>query len=148
VLFAPTLNTSLAGSDFLDALRTTVSSLGYELVTSFHPVTHGAQWGFSTSELLTVAEVFLTDQSSMIFEAGLTELPGFVWCPVDDQSAMFAQSYPTAEELSALIVASHDELAVALSDAKRRNAAKEFAGRYVDVDDSQSCASRLALLIS
>ncbi len=148
VLFAPTLNSSLAGSDFLAALRATVSPLGYELVTSFHPVTHGTQWGFSTSELLAVADVFLTDQSSMIFEAGLTELPGFVWCPVEDQSAMFAESYPTAEELSALIVASHDDLAVALSDANRRNAAKEFAARYVDVDDSQSCANRLARLIS
>jgi CDP-glycerol glycerophosphotransferase (TagB/SpsB family) len=148
VLFAPTLNSALAGPNFIDELRATVQPLGYELVTSFHPVTHGTQWGFSSSELLTVADVFLTDQSSMIYEAGLVGLPGFVWCPRDEQSAMFDESYPTAEELTSLIVSSSEDLAAALSDKARRNAAKEFADRYVDVDDSQSCTKRLVRLIA
>lgn len=150
LLIAPTLRSELedVSNGVLTYMVAQGEARGWEVWTSLHPVTdpNAASW-FSTIEYLAGADAFVTDKSSMIYEAGLLGIPGFLWAPRETQEALFAESYPTEDELRPLIVESVEELFAALKDPARRKAAAEFSARYVEVDESTSATERLARLI-
>ena len=148
LLVAPTIHSPLSTDSTIDDIASASAGHGFTTVASHHPVTHRSTAGWSTSDLLTVADAFVTDKSSMIYEAGLLGIPGFLWAPKADQEALFAESYPSADELRELIVESVDDLFAALSDDTRRGAAARFAARYIDIDPNQSATERLARIIS
>ena len=151
LLIAPTLRSELedVSNGVINDIVTNGEARGWEIWTSLHPVTdpNAAGW-FSTIEYLAGADAFVTDKSSMIYEAGLLGIPGFLWAPRETQEALFAESYPSEDELRPLIVESVEELFAALADPARRAAAADFAARYVAVDKSVSATARLARLIA
>jgi CDP-glycerol glycerophosphotransferase (TagB/SpsB family) len=151
LLVAPTLRSELedVSNGVIGSIVETAEANDWAVWTSFHPVTDpAASRAFSTIELLAGADAFVTDKSSMIYEAGLLGIPGFLWAPKDAQGALFAESYPAENELRPLIVESVDELFAALNDPIRRKAAAKFAARYVEMDKSTSATERLARLIA
>lgn len=151
LLVAPTLRSQLedVSNGVIGEMAAQGQARGWEVWTSLHPVTDpiASRW-FSTIEYLTGADAFVTDKSSMIYEAGLLGIPGFLWAPRETQETLFAESYPSEDELRPLIVESIDELFAALDNPARRNAAATFAARYVEIDKSVSATERLARLIA
>ncbi|MFM6967990.1 MAG: CDP-glycerol glycerophosphotransferase family protein [Microbacteriaceae bacterium] len=150
LLVAPTLHSELEDPDngLLDRITELGEARDWLVWRSFHPVSNPIRQAYSTAELLADANAFLTDKSSMIYEAGLRGIPGFLWAPPPEQAALFAESYPTEAELRPLIVESAEELFEALADPARRAAATEFAKNYVDVDSPRSATERLAAIIA
>lgn len=148
LLVAPTLHSELEDREngIVAGIHSAADSAGWTVWESYHPVTDSTPRRWSTAELLAGADAFVTDKSSMIYEAGLRGIPGFLWAPRHAQDALFAESYPSADELRPLIVETVDELFAALNDPARREAAAEFAHRYVNVT-TESASSRLAKLI-
>lgn len=148
LLIAPTLHSELEDrtNGIVDGIRATGDKAGWTVWESYHPVTDQTPRRWTTAELLAGADAFVTDRSSMIYEAGLLGIPGFLWAPSHVRDALLAESYPTADELLPLMVESTEDLFAALTDPVRRGAAAEFARRYVDVSD-ESATSRLAKVI-
>lgn len=146
LLVAPTLRSVLEhqSTEFLESIATR----DWTVWLSLHPVSDPRERTFGTDELLAAADAFVTDKSSMIYEAGLLGIPGFLWVPREHQNALFAESYPTVDELRPLIVESVDELIEALGDPDRRGAAADFAARYVEIDPSETATARLARIIT
>jgi len=104
-LFAPTFRTegiapSIDPVDLTEAMR----DAGYVTVTKLHPLvpaptTPGLRTapGMSTQELLLVADLFITDYSSAVFEAAVAEVPSYLIAPdLDDyiQRRDFYVRYP------------------------------------------------------
>lgn len=127
----------------LDRIRDAVSAIDHTTVESLHPVTHRSEHGLSSNDLLSVADAFVTDRSSMIYEAGLVGIPGFLWVPPHERDEFLTESYPTADELEPMMVATADELREALTDASRREAAARFAREYVNIDPQRSATERV-----
>jgi CDP-glycerol glycerophosphotransferase (TagB/SpsB family) len=150
LLVAPTIRSELEDTSnaVLRQIEATGSAQNWEMWTSFHPVTDPIPRGLTTAELLAGSDAFLTDKSSMIYEAGLLGIPGFLWAPPEAQETLFAESYPSERELRPLIVETADELFAALSDPKRRNAAAEFASSYISIDSKQTATTRIAEIIA
>lgn len=150
LLVAPTLHSELddPSSSVIQTIVDVGKNRGWSVWVSKHPVSDSAEIPrFSTNEYLAGADAFVTDKSSMIYEAGLLGIPAFLWAPPELQEGLFAESYPEEQELRPLIIESVDELFAALDDPSRRQAASRFASRYVDVDPSTSATERLARLI-
>jgi len=148
LLVAPTIYSELVDNDTVRLLTGEGARHGWTVVPSFHPVTHPNSSGYSTADLLIASDAFVTDKSSMIYEAGLLGIPGFLWAPREAEKSLFAESYPSEAELRPLMVGKVEELFIALNDKTRRAAASHFAARYVDVNSNQSATSRLARLIA
>ena len=150
LLVAPTLHSALedTGNGLLDQIVEQGAAKDWVVWRSFHPVSSPVRQAYTTAELLADADAFVTDKSSMIYEAGLRGIPGFLWAPKSEQAAFFAESYPSEDELRPLIVESVDELFEALNDSKRRAAAAEFARNYVDIIPTRSATERLAAIIA
>jgi len=148
LLVAPTIYSELVDNDTVHRIANEGARHGWTVVPSYHPVTHPNMSVYSTSDLLIAADAFVTDKSSMIYEAGLLGIPGFLWAPRETEDSLFAESYPSEAELRPLIVGKVAELFIALHDKTRRSAASHFAARYVDVNSNQSATSRLARLIA
>lgn len=151
LLIAPTLRSELedVSNGVLTDMVAQGEARGWEVWTSLHPVTDpsASRW-FSTIEYLAGADAFVTDKSSMIYEAGLLGIPGFLWAPPEAQAALFAESYPSEAELRPMIVESIAELFDALNDESRRGAAAAFARTYVTIDPTRSATERLAEIIA
>jgi CDP-glycerol glycerophosphotransferase (TagB/SpsB family) len=118
-LFAPTFRTegiapSVDPVDLTAALR----DAGYETITKLHPLVPAPTApglrtapGMSTQELLLVADVFITDYSSAVFEAAVAEVPSYLIAPdLDDytQRRDFYVRYP--EDLGLPMARSIEEL--------------------------------------
>ena len=148
LLVAPTIHSALVDGETIGRIATAGQSHQWRVLASYHPVTHPRTTSFSTADLLLAADAFVTDKSSMIYEAGLLGIPGFLWTPPAAADSLFAESYPSEKELRPLMVASIEQLFDALSDNARRTAAASFAANYVDVDRKQSATTRLAEIIA
>lgn len=141
VLFAPTLDRTGAGFGIdVQAMAAAATSAGWRLVLAPHPLMRSAvptellpAIPASTQELLTVADLFVTDFSSAIFEAGVVGVPSILLVP------------PTARRLDNLfvvpwdqpdaVIASESELAAVLANPKHasRAAGTQFAQSFVDL---------------
>ncbi|HTN56180.1 MAG TPA: CDP-glycerol glycerophosphotransferase family protein [Microbacterium sp.] len=118
-LFAPTFRTEgrMAAIDPLE-LTQAMADAGYTLITKLHPLVpvpteSGLRIapGISTQDLLLVADVFITDYSSAVFEAAVAEVPSYLLAPDLDEYAQrrdFYIAYP--DDLGLPMASSIDEL--------------------------------------
>src|SRR5690606_10632679 len=154
-LFAPTFRTEgrMAAIDPLE-LTQAMADAGYTLITKLHPLVpvpteSGLRIapGISTQDLLLVADVFITDYSSAVFEAAVAEVPSYLLAPDLDEYAQrrdFYIAYP--DDLGLPMASSIDEL----TDMVRRGAADAgmmaaLREKYVaDIDGAGSAAGHLA----
>nr|WP_206686544.1 CDP-glycerol glycerophosphotransferase family protein [Microbacterium invictum] len=141
-VFAPTFR--LDGSVSVDAatLTAALEAIGVHTVVKLHPLMHGrfgttvdTAEGFSTQEMLAVADIFVTDYSSTLYEAAVVGVPTYFLTPdLDDylDSRDFYLDY--RRDLPGPIVTSVEELvgAVAAGAATPADAAA-FAHRWVQV---------------
>lgn len=120
-LFAPTFRTEgrMAAIDPLE-LTQAMADAGYTLITKLHPLVpvptdSGLRIapGISTQDLLLVADVFITDYSSAVFEAAVAEVPSYLLAPDLDEYAQrrdFYIRYP--DDLGLPMASSIEELTV------------------------------------
>ncbi len=162
-VFAPTFR--LDGGVAVDAaeLSRALETLGIHTVVKLHPLMHGSfgeavdtAEGFSTQELLMVADLFITDYSSALFEAAVAEVPSYFLAPdLDDylESRDFYLDYRT--DLPGPIARTVDALVEQISrEAATRADAVAFAARWVEVPDAAPpaagatpCADHIAAIV-
>ena len=141
-VFAPTFR--LDGTVTVDAAELTarLAGLGLQTVVKLHPLMHGhfddhvdTAEGFSTQEMLHVADVFITDYSSALYEAAVVGVPSYFLVPdLDDYLASRDFYLDYQRDLPGPIVRTVDELADAVRDERATPAdAAAFARRWVQV---------------
>jgi CDP-glycerol glycerophosphotransferase (TagB/SpsB family) len=159
-VFAPTFR--LDGSVITDAaaLSAALAKIGVHLVLKVHPlmpVDFGPEVdtapGFSTQELLDVADLFITDYSSTLYEAAVLGVPSYFLAPDLDEYIASRDFYidygadlpgPIVRDIAALVAAIE-------ANEGTREAACEFANRWVQVpptaNPATACADTIAGLI-
>ena len=93
ILYAPTFRKGEAEINGIGALIQTVDLNKYNLIIALHPLMHYDQMPeqvittrrFTTLELLSVCDYFITDYSAMIYEAALAAKPIFLYAYDLDQ---------------------------------------------------------------
>lgn len=141
-VFAPTLR--LNGPSPIDVakLSAQLADAGVHLVVKSHPLVRttlpagiDTAPGFSTQDLLYVADYFVTDYSSALFEASVLGLPCYFLAPdLDDYVASrnFYLNFPG--DLPGPVVRSAAELAAAMTAGlATAEDARKFADRWVQI---------------
>jgi len=162
-VFAPTFR--LDGSVTVDAgtLTRAMAEAGIHAVVKLHPLMQGrfgvdvdTAPGFSTQELLTVADVFVTDYSSALYEAAVVGVPSYFLTPDLEEYLASRDFYlDYRRDLPGPIVGSVPELVGAVTaGAATPAAAAAFAGRWVQVPGAPEpaagttpCADEIARII-
>lgn len=162
-VFAPTFRLDGGVTVDVPALSAALEAQGIHLVVKLHPLMAGqfgsdvdTAPGFSTQELLYVADAFITDYSSALYEAAVVGVPTYFIAPDLDEylaSRDFYLDYrrdlpgPIVEDIPALVSA------IAAGEARPADAAA-FADRYVQVPGgvppeagATPCADRIAGLV-
>jgi CDP-glycerol glycerophosphotransferase (TagB/SpsB family) len=157
-VFAPTFR--LDGTVTIDAvaLSAALAEIGVHLVVKVHPLMPvdfspevDTAPGFSTQELFQVADLFITDYSSALYEAAVLGVPSYFLAPDLDEyiaSRDFYLDYrrdlpgPIVRDIPALVSAVE-------AGAGTREAARAFAERWVQVpagrqDSATPCADAIA----
>ncbi|WP_223246991.1 CDP-glycerol glycerophosphotransferase family protein [Microbacterium oleivorans] len=163
-VFAPTFR--LDGTVAVDvrALTEALHGHGVHTVVKLHPLMH-ADFGpdvdtggdFSTQEMLAIADLFITDYSSALYEASVLDIPTYFLTPDLDaylESRDFYLDY--RRDLPGPIVRTVDELARAIGRADASAAdAQRFARRWVQVPGDPApapgatpCADAIAEIVS
>lgn len=159
-VFAPTFrieDTAMAAPDDIVAA---LAAVGVHVVVKLHPLMSlredGAAIdtaeGFSTQEMLTVADVFITDYSSTLFEAAVRGVPTYFLAPDLDEYLATRDFYlDYRRDLPGPVCATVAELAAAVdADAATTTDAAEFARRWVAEPDGTAprpCTDRIARLV-
>lgn len=141
-VFAPTFR--LDGTVTVDAaaLTAALAAIGVHTVVKLHPLMHGrfadevdTAEGFSTQEMLQVADLFITDYSSALYEAALVDVPSYFLVPdLDDYLASRDFYLDYRRDLPGPIVRTIDELVAAVRDERATSQdAAAFARRWVQV---------------
>lgn len=163
-VFAPTFR--LDGSVTVDVpeLTAALEKVGVHTVVKLHPLMHAAfggdvdtAEGFSTQEMLTIADLFITDYSSALYEAAVVDVPSYFLTPdLDDYLASRDFYLDYRHDLPGPIVRTVAELAdaVAAETATRADAAA-FAERWVQVPGGVApspgatpCADAIARIVA
>jgi CDP-glycerol glycerophosphotransferase (TagB/SpsB family) len=159
-VFAPTFR--LDGTVTVDgaALTETLARQGIHLVVKVHPlmpVDFGPRVdtapGFSTQDLLQIADLFITDYSSALYEAALLSVPCYFLAPDLDEYAASRDFYlDYRHALPGPIVRDLDALGAAITAAEATaERSRAFASRWVqataDTDSATTCADRIARLL-
>lgn len=157
-LFAPTFR---VGQHAQDAQATKVTealaTVGYATITKLHPIVPVPQDdglrvapGMSTQEMLLVADIFVTDYSSAVFEAAVAGVPSYLYAPDLDryvENRDFYMSYP--DDLCLPMARSADELAQHVSErACGAGDISEVARRHVVIPEQGTAAPGLAAVVS
>lgn len=141
-VFAPTFR--LDGTVTVDAgaLSAALKQIGVHTVVKLHPLMQG-RFGtdvdtaadFTTQEMLTVADLFITDYSSTLYESALLGVPSYFLAPDLDEYLSSRDFYlDYRKDLPGPIVHDVDELAHAISHERATAAqALAFARRWVQV---------------
>lgn len=143
-LYAPTFRTSgetvVPPHEVAAALR----EAGYEPVVKLHPLeatgrsdTEFTAPGFTTQDLLFVADVFVTDYSSALFEAAVAGVPCYLFAPDLDEylaSRDFYLNYPTDLGLSAATAPAELSNMLIAQGTPRASRVR----RYVDAETTSS----------
>lgn len=141
-VFAPTFR--LDGTVTVDAaaLSEALSAIGVHTVVKLHPLMHGrfgadvdTADGFSTQEMLFVADLFITDYSSALYEAAVVGVPSYFLVPdIDDYLASRDFYLDYRNDLPGPIVRTVAALADAVAAERATPAdAAAFAHRWVQV---------------
>lgn len=158
-VFAPTFRLDGTVTADVTHLCERLEAVGVHTVVKLHPLMHAGfsadidtAPGFSTQELLTVADVFITDYSSAIYEAALVDVPSYFYAPdLDDYLASrdFYLDYRT--DLPGPIVRTVDDLVAAVAAGASTAAdAAAFAAAWIEVPGSTTpnpCADRIAAMV-
>lgn len=162
-VFAPTFR--LDGTVTVDAaaLSEALAAQGVHTVVKLHPLMHGrfgegvdTADGFSTQEMLTVADLFITDYSSALYEAAVVGVPSYFLVPDLDEYLASRDFYlDYRRDLPGPIVRTIDDLAAAVAAGGADEAdAAAFAKRWVQVPGDPApaagatpCADRIAGLV-
>jgi CDP-glycerol glycerophosphotransferase (TagB/SpsB family) len=145
VLFAPTFRAPVSGAiPAIDPLELTraLRDAGFVTLTKMHPLVAPPQHpelrtvpGMSTQELMLVADVFVTDYSSAVFEAAVAGVPSYLLAPDLDEyvhARDFYLAYP--EDLGLPLSRSIGELIRQLrSRAATPDQVQRLRERFVDV---------------
>ncbi|MDR0945289.1 MAG: CDP-glycerol glycerophosphotransferase family protein [Bifidobacteriaceae bacterium] len=163
-LWAPSMRKGAPGrqkqwitSKDVTALREALKRHGWTLLRSDHPVTQaqGAApasdplSGFTTAELMSVADAFVTDYSSAVFEAALMGLPCYFLTPKIDEFQKDCGSYlDPYQDLPGPVSKKPEETAKQIADgAATSQAAHDFAQQWVTIPPGTSptrCADGIA----
>lgn len=140
VLFAPTFH---KGQRFAaDELHKYFARSGYNLIAKPHPVALRGDdviaqryRSFTAFEFLAIADYLVTDYSSIMFEAGVADVPVFVFAPDLEQYTKDRNFYiDFVQEMPGPISKSFDGLLADLeADTGDRTAIREFTRKYVEV---------------
>lgn len=91
------------------------------------------------NELLTAADVLVTDYSSSIFEYALLQRPIVLFCPDLEEYTASRDFYrPFDEYVAGPLVRSGDDLAQAIRTARVGEAAVQFCAEFVSACDGHS----------
>lgn len=156
-LFAPTFRTD-GRQGAIDPLELTqaMADTGYAMITKLHPLepapaTVGvrAAPGISTQDLLLVADIFITDYSSAVFEAAVAGVPSYLLAPDLDEYVQrrdFYAKYP--DDLGLPLAHSIEELMMQVhSGAATVAGAKQLRQNWVATPDDAHAAARLAEVV-
>lgn len=159
-VFAPTFRmdgtVSVAPLPLVSALRDagihTVVKLHPLMATTLPPGVDTAE-GFSTQELLYVADHLITDYSSTLFEAAVVGVPTYFLAPDLNEYLESRDFYlDLSRDLPGPVVASIPELVEAIRDRRADAAdARAFADTWVEVPELPShtpCADQIARLVT
>jgi len=149
-VFAPTFR--LDGTVTVDAgaLSTALAAIGVHTVVKLHPLMHGrfgsdvdTADGFSTQEMLLIADLFITDYSSALYEAAVVGVPSYFLVPDLDEYLASRDFYlDYRHDLPGPIVRTVDELAAAVeAQGSTVDDAAAFARRWVQVPGDPSPAA-------
>ena len=144
LVFAPTLSKGQLLVSDLSPLTVFCEKNGYRLLNSTHPVEAKDGSRFLTEDLLTIADVFVTDQSSMIYEAGLMGIPGFLITDSSLKKSLIEKSFLSEAELSPIMFETASELETLVK--KNSKVASELANRHITIT-RESAASKIAALL-
>lgn len=162
-VFAPTFR--LDGGVIVDAslLTAALATIGVHAVVKLHPLMLGhfgsgidTAAGFSTQELLHIADLFITDYSSALYEAALVGVPSYFLAPdLDDYLASRDFYLDYRRDLPGPIVGDIAELVEAIAAEQATSAdAAAFARRWVQVPGdpepaagSTPCADEIARIV-
>lgn len=153
-LFAPTFRLDGEPAADIGELSRAIGAAGFTLVTKLHPLnadTDGdetfAAPGFSTQDLILIADVFITDYSSAVFEAAVAGVPCFLLATDLERYSMSRDFYlaypgdlglPFATDAEGLVAAIGSS-----ADAASRTA--ELARRFVETDGAGPTANADAI---
>lgn len=156
-LFAPTLRTegALPGIDPVE-LTLRLKDAGYTTVTKLHPLVPAPRHpalltapGMSTQQMLLVADIFITDYSSAVFEAAVAGVPSYLLAPDLDDYAVrrdFYVDYP--DDLGLPLARTVDELLEQVrSAASTVQGAERLRGTWVTSDANGLATDRLARVV-
>lgn len=155
ILYAPTFRKTQQGRSGILDLVNAVDDRAYNFIAALHPLMEQEQLPekvittdrFSTLELLSICDYFITDYSAMIYEAALAEKPIFLYAYdlwdytgnrgfyIDYEKDLPGKPYTDARELVQAIETDQYDL----------EETRAFAQRYVAAGGQ--CASKLADLI-
>lgn len=159
-LFAPTFRTEGKMSPVAPVeLTEAMADAGYTLITKLHPLVpvpteSGLRTapGISTQDLLLVADVFITDYSSAVFEAAVAGVPSYLIAPDLDEYAQrrdFYAKYP--DDLGLPMASSVGELVEMVSDeradAEMMAVMRERFVENADGDHPTGAADELAAVV-
>jgi len=156
-LFAPTFRSGgeHAETDPVELTRA-LRRAGYALITKLHPLVappdhpevHTAP-GMSTQQLLLVADVFITDYSSAIFEAAVAGVPSYLLAPDLDEYAVsrdFYAKYPGELGIPFAVTVNEVVMQIAAGLSTKEDA-RRLREAWVEVPDGELAADRLARIV-
>lgn len=155
-VYAPTFR--LDGSVAVDAvaLSARLRDAGIHLVVKLHPLMPrdfgpdvDTAAGFSTQELLQVADLFITDYSSVLYEAAALGIPTYFLAPDLDEYIASRDFYlDYRHDLPGPIVRDSEQLVAAIAAGQASaETARKFAERWVQVPPGPAgtaCADAVA----
>jgi len=157
-LFAPTFRVGNTPQDE-QALEVTeaLAGAGYATVTKLHPLvpvpSHTSLRvapGLSTQQMLLVADVFVTDYSSAVFEAAVVGVPSYLYAPDRDlyvESRDFYMAYPDDLGLTMAMTAAELTEQVASGACTPADIAAT-AANHVVIPEFGTAAATLAAVIT
>lgn len=143
LIYAPTLQRQ-SDPATLHALSDFCQRSNIRLVVSRHPVDLPTPPEFGTEELLTVADIFVTDRSSLVYEAGWMGIPSFILVPGEGFNQLVRESYLREEDLAPLHITSPEEMPERIESGQARTAALTFAHAFIEPPSNASCAETIA----
>lgn len=161
-VYAPTFRIDGAVSVDVSELTAELSQHGIHAIVKLHPLmsaTFGSEVdtapGFSTQDLLHVADYFVTDYSSVLFEAAVLGIPSYFLAPDLEEYLASRDFYiDYRNDLPGPVVQSVPELVRAIAEERSSiDDVAEFAQRWVKAPGGETplagatpCADRIAKL--
>ncbi|MFI8631143.1 CDP-glycerol glycerophosphotransferase family protein [Microbacterium sp. NPDC077663] len=157
-VFAPTFRIEDTAMSAPDDVVAALEAIGVHVVVKLHPLMTlrgsavDTAEGFSTQEMLTVADVFITDYSSTLFEAAVRGIPTYFLAPDLDEYLATRDFYlDYRSDLPGPVCTTVDELAAAVAaDTATATDAAAFAARWVaetNATTGRPCTARIARLV-